>query len=193
MERMIKKIKEYFDSISNKEIMRNLFIILIVGIILFLIADIFIGKDKKYVNNIYELDSSESLTNNYSDYSSLLEKKLEDILSQLKGVGKVKVMITLEDTTEVVPAFNTTKNNETTKENDAQGGTREIVREDMTIQVVTNDNGEPIVLKEIRPTIKGVIVLADGAEDLYIKEMLYEAVKTALGIPGNRVEVYSSN
>ncbi len=190
---MIKKIKEYFDSISNKEIMRNLFIILIVGIILFLIADIFIGKDKKYVNNIYELDSSESLTNNYSDYSSLLEKKLEDILSQLKGVGKVKVMITLEDTTEVVPAFNTTKNNETTKENDAQGGTREIVREDMTIQVVTNDNGEPIVLKEIRPTIKGVIVLADGAEDLYIKEMLYEAVKTALGIPGNRVEVYSSN
>ena len=63
----------------------------------------------------------------------------------------------------------------------------------MTIQVVTNDNGEPIVLKEIRPTIKGVIVLADGAEDLYIKEMLYEAVKTALGIPGNRVEVYSSN
>ena len=61
------------------------------------------------MNNIYELDSSESLTNNYSDYSSLLEKKLEDILSQLKGVGKVKVMITLEDTTEVVPAFNTTK------------------------------------------------------------------------------------
>ncbi len=43
------------------------------------------------------------------DYGVLLEKKLEDILSQLKGVENVRVMITLEDTVEKIPAFNTTK------------------------------------------------------------------------------------
>lgn len=173
--------------------MRNLFIILIIGIILFILADIFIENNKQQVKIGDNLDKVEDLQGSYSDYSTLLENKLENILSQLKGVGEVKVMITLEDTTEVVPAFNTTKNNETTRENDAQGGTREIVREDMTVQVVTNDNGEPIVLKEVRPTIKGVIVIAEGAENLEVKEMLYEAVKTVLGVPGNRVEVYSSN
>ncbi len=193
MEKFLNKIKEYLKNISNKDMMRNLFIILIIGIILFILADIFIENNKQQVKIGDNLDKVEDLQGSYSDYSTLLENKLENILSQLKGVGEVKVMITLEDTTEVVPAFNTTKNNETTRENDAQGGTREIVREDMTVQVVTNDNGEPIVLKEVRPTIKGVIVIAEGAENLEVKEMLYEAVKTVLGVPGNRVEVYSSN
>ncbi len=63
-------------------------------------------------------------------------------------------MITLEDTIEKIPAFNTTKNNETTNELDSQGGTREIIREDTTIQVVTGSEGSLIVLKEIKPTIK---------------------------------------
>jgi len=193
VEKLINKIRKYLNNIGSKEMMRNLFIVLIIGIILLLIADIFIGNNRqqaKYNDNSVSKGNMEG--ENY-DYSTLLENKLESILSQLKGVGKVKVMITLEDTTEVVPAFNTTKNNETTKENDSQGGTREIVREDMTIQVVTNDKGEPIVLKEIRPTIKGVIVIAEGAENLEVKEMLYEAVKTVLGVSGNRVEIYSSN
>lgn len=193
VEKIIKKIKEYLEHMSNKDIMRNLFIILIIGIILFILADIFINNGSRQIIKSDETGKVDDLNYNYSDYSTLLENKLENILSQLKGVGEVKVMITLEDTTEVIPAFNTTKNNETTKETDSQGGTREIVREDMTIQVVTNDNGEPIVLKEIKPTIKGVIVIADGAENLEVKEMVYEAVKTVLGIPGNRVEVYSSN
>lgn len=186
-------IRKYFKNVNNKDMMRNMFVILIIGIILFLLADIFIGNNKKLTKYDYKSVGEENMKEDYSDYSTLLENKLENILTQLKGVGKVRVMITLEDTAEVVPAFNTTKNNETTKENDSQGGTREIVREDMTIQVVTNEKGEPIVLKEIRPTIKGVIVIAEGAENLEVKEMLYEAVKTALGVPGNRVEVYSSN
>ncbi|MFS8541909.1 MAG: sporulation stage III protein AG [Tissierellales bacterium] len=193
MEKLINMIRKYFKNVNNKDMMRNMFVILIIGIILFLLADIFIGNNKKLTKYDYKSVGEENMKEDYSDYSTLLENKLENILTQLKGVGKVKVMITLEDTTEVVPAFNTTKNNETTKENDSQGGTREIVREDMTIQVVTNEKGEPIVLKEIRPTIKGVIVIAEGAENLEVKEMLYEAVKTALGVPGNRVEVYSSN
>jgi len=193
VEKFLNKIKEYLKNISNKDMMRNLFIILIIGIILFILADIFIENNKQQVKIGDNLDKVEDLQGSYSDYSTLLENKLENILSQLKGVGEVKVMITLEDTTEVVPAFNTTKNNETTRENDAQGGTREIVREDMTVQVVTNDNGEPIVLKEVRPTIKGVMVMAEGAENLEVIEMLYAAVKTVLGVHGNRVEVYSSN
>ena len=35
-------------------------------------------------------------------------------------------------------------------------------------------------------------MIAEGAGDLEVKERLYEAVKTVLGIPGNKVEVYAS-
>ncbi len=192
MEKYIAKVKKYLEKINNKKFMFNLFIILIIGIILLIVANIFIGQKKVAENDLESEKIFNSSMNDDPDYGSLLEKKLEDILSQLKGVNKVKVMITLEDTVEKIPAFNTTKNSETTSEVDSQGGTREIVREDMTIQAVTGSEGSLIVLKEIRPTVKGVIVIADGAEDLEVKEKLYEAVKTVLGIASNKVEVYSS-
>ncbi|HHV45553.1 MAG TPA: sporulation stage III protein AG [Tissierellia bacterium] len=190
MEKIINRIKEYLKNNNNGEFVRNILVLLIIGVMVFILADI-MGSGRNKEANIIKSVNDESYNNMPNDYTTVLERKLEDILSRLKGVGEVKVMITLEETEEVVPAFNTTKNNENTKETDSQGGTREIIREDMTIQVVTGDEGSPIVLKEIKPTIRGVIVIAEGADDLSVKEMLYEAVKTALGIPGNRVEVYS--
>lgn len=192
MDKLIERIKEYLNKLDNKELIRNLFILLIIGIILIILADVFIQGNSDDISNSYSENEYKNSLMEEKDYALILEEKLEDILSQLKGVGSVKVMITLEDTVEKVPAFNTTTNNETTNEIDSQGGTREIVREDMTIQVVTNTEGSVIVLKEIKPTVKGVIVIAEGAEDLEVKEKLYEAVKTVLGIPGNKVEIYAS-
>lgn len=192
MDKLIERIKEYLNKLDNKELIRNLFILLIIGIILIILADVFIQGNNDDISNSYSENEYKNSLIGEKDYALILEEKLEDILSQLKGVGSVKVMITLEDTVEKVPAFNTTTNNETTNEIDSQGGTREIVREDMTIQVVTNTEGSVIVLKEIKPTVKGVIVIAEGAEDLEVKEKLYEAVKTVLGIPGNKVEIYAS-
>ncbi|NLV77446.1 MAG: sporulation stage III protein AG [Tissierellia bacterium] len=193
MEKLIDKIKKHLETIDNKKLINNLFIILILGIILLIIANIFIeNRNSNVKTNLESATVEGKLEAMEVDYGVLLEKKLEDILSQLKGVENVRVMITLEDTVEKIPAFNTTKNNETTNEIDAHGGTREIIRDDMTIQVVTNSEGGMIVLKEIKPKVKGVIVVAQGAEDIEVKEMLYEAVKTVLGISGNRVEVYSS-
>ena len=38
--------------------------------------------------------------------------------------------------------------------------------------------------------IKGVIVVASGASDPDVKELLYDAVKTSLQISGHQVEIY---
>lgn len=150
-------------------------------------------KEKETIkknNNIKEKKEE----NYMEDYAYELEKKLEKILGQIKGAGKVNVMVTLDETTEKIPAVNKTENQEKTNEEDSQGGVREIKREDSSVQVVTKGNdGSILVLKEIKPKVKGVIVVAEGAYDIEVKEQLYEAVKTALGISGNKVEVYSSN
>lgn len=192
VEKLIIKIKKYLEKVNNKKLMNNLFIILIIGIILLIVANIIMGEKKDIDINPGSVETLDDPINGNLDYESILEGKLENILSQMAGVNKVKVMITLEDTLEKIPAFNTTQNNETTNEIDSQGGTRETIREDMTIQVATGSEGSFTVLKEIKPTVKGVIVIAEGAENLEVKEMLYEAVKTVLGIPGSKVEVYSS-
>lgn len=190
MEEIIKKIKKHLEELNNKKFINNLFIILLLSVIFLIGVNFFIGinkekpvETKREVNEVY----------NQSDYSVYLEQKLKNILEKLKGVGEVNVMITLEDTVEKLPATNTQVTKEVTKEIDAEGGTREVNREDTNIQMVssTNDNAL-VVLKEVNPTVRGVIVVADGADDPIVLERVYEAVKTVLGISGNKVQVYSS-
>ena len=104
-------------------------------------------------------------------------------------------MITYVSSKEIVTAMNTTQSNSTTEEQDSGGGIRKIIQNDINNQAVTmngSDGTSPLIIKEVEPEVKGVIVIAEGAENLQVKEMIYEAVKTVLGIPGNRVEVYIS-
>lgn len=190
MNDIMKKLKKHLEEMNNKKFINNLFIILLVTII-FLVGVNFFLTDKKEAS-IPTKEVVETKIDN-SDYTYYLEKKMESILAKLKGVGEVSVMITLEDTSEKFPAANTNTTIETTKEVDAEGGIREVNREDTSVQMVSKSNdGTLVVLKEANPTVKGVIVVAEGAEDIVILENLYQAVKTVLGISGNKVQVYSS-
>lgn len=189
-------LKEKFD---NNNLMTTLMTIIILGAIILLATSSLVEETSK--KNVPEVDlyKENSIPQNNSkiieDYANTIEKKLEDILSEIKGVGKVKVMVTLEDTAERIPAINTTKTEEKTSEKDSKGGIREVFKQDYSEQVVTNgsNDNELVIIKEIKPEVKGVIVVAEGADDLYIKEKLYNAVKTVLGISGNKVEIFSSN
>lgn len=191
MEKLIEKIKEHLENLNNKKFINNLFIILIVSVIALLMISIFDNDDKDKPELATDSNIEQRVV--YDDYNSYLENKLEDILEKLEGVGEVEVMITFEDSKETIPASNTTKTTEVTKEIDSDGGTREVNREDVNIQMVSSsDKGNLVVLKEINPSIKGAIVVAEGAENLEVMERLYEAVKTVLGVTGNKVQVYSS-
>ncbi len=193
MNELLEKLKKYLDKVNNKKFINNLLIILMVSIILLIVANKFMIPDIESEKDNSGVYKTEYGYNMELDYSSYLENKLEEILEKLDGVSNVSVMITLENSAEKVMANNTTKTTENTIENDSEGGTRETIREDLTIQVLTKGNDEELmVLKEIKPKVQGVIVVASGADDPQIKETLYEAVKTVLGIKGNKVQVYSS-
>lgn len=190
---ILDKVKNYLGEMNNKKIINNLFILLLVTIIILIISNIFLDSNKK--DEEYNIDNglNEYNYNIQEDYSEYLEKKLVRILSKFDGVNKVDVMITLEDSVEKITASNTTKSSESNLENDGEGGTREVLREDVTEQIITKGNDESLmVIKEIKPTVQGVIVVVDGANDPLLKEIIYEAVKTALGVTANRVQVYSS-
>ncbi|WP_353095887.1 sporulation stage III protein AG [Tissierella praeacuta] len=193
MNEILDKIKNALTKMNNKKFINNLFIILLMSIIFLIVTNIFLGPKTKNIDSTTDKYIKDIENTLESDYSGYLEKKLVDILSKLNGVGKVSVMITLENSVEKIAATNTTKTTENTSENDSEGGTREIHREDLTTQIVTRGNdGSLLVVKEIKPTVQGVIVVAEGADDPEIKEMLYDGVKTVLGIKGNKVQVYSS-
>ena len=183
-----------FKNIDKKELEKLAWILggLIVLIIAASVFDLFPKESKKPHSNANLVMQKESETKELTK-EEMLENKLEKILSTIQGVKNVEVMITLETTGRIEPAFNKVRANETTQENDANGGKRVVTTENVTQTVVTQNNkdgNEPILLKSFEPEIKGVIIVAQGAEDIVVKDRLFNAVKTVLQVNSNKVEVY---
>lgn len=125
-------------------------------------------------------------------YEESLENKLENLLSQVKGAGAVAVSVILEDNIHEEYAKNTTKESRTIQEKDNGGGIRTTTESKETEQVLMGkENGvdKPVIAREIKPTIKGVVVVAEGAQDSQVKANLTKAVETGLGIPAYKVTV----
>lgn len=190
-----KRLKEKLESSNSKKLINNLAAVVIACIIILISLSVFFPKEDSKSS---EDDAAEEVLaeKNITEaaYNDSMEERLEKILSQIEGVGEVEAMITYETSTEVIPASNTTKSEQITEESDKQGGTRRIKQENISENIVTvsgeNYNNSPIVIKEIKPIIRGVIVVAEGAGRIEIKNQVIEAVTTVFQIKSHKVKVY---
>lgn len=109
---------------NNKKTIENLIVFLILLVITIVSINVIWGKDKKTEYNnpaqdnykVLAQNTNESNISENQEYN--LEKKLEDILSKIAGVGKVQVLITYSETSEVVAMHNEVKNKSKTEESD---------------------------------------------------------------------------
>ncbi len=125
-------------------------------------------------------------------YEEALEAKLANLLSQVRGAGAVTVSITLENGSTQEFAKNTTRENRTIQEKDQSGGLRTTTETKESEQVlVSKENGvdRPVVARETKPLIKGVLVIAEGAQDSAVKASLTRAVEAGLGVPAYKITV----
>lgn len=135
----------------------------------------------------------ESISNTTEEKTN--EKKLEEVLSSIKGAGEVKVMITYFSSDETVTAMNSQKQTSTTTET-TESGTRtsQTTVENSTPMTVGSGGSESaFVLKNNEPEIKGVIVVAQGAQNLSVRLELEKAVETVLQILPSQVEIFTMN
>jgi len=187
MEKLVEKIKAY----KNKEfIIAVLIIAVIISIYLSTIDHRSTEPAEEKEENRYDIKYVDADETADSD----LEMKLKQKLSAIKGAGKVEVMITYKSGKEYVPALSQVESSTVTKEQDASGGVRTVTQSEQNNEPVTmNDSSgaKPLILKEIEPEIKGVIVIAEGADDLGVRIELRRAVQTALGLNANQVEVFT--
>lgn len=114
-----------------------------------------------------------------------LERRLMDTLSCVRGAGKVKVMITYDTGSEIVPAMNTDVTSSVSVSGENQ------TRTESSSPITTYQNGEnqAIVLMEKQPVVRGVIVVAQGAADISVRLKLQAAVQAVLGVEADKVEV----
>ncbi len=119
-----------------------------------------------------------------SQYTAEAEKELEGILREISGAGKVRVMITLESTYENVFA----KGYET-KTQEQEGKTQSESQEEYIIIKQGSANEESLIVKVYEPQIKGVAVVAQGADDVYVKQAIIETVCALYDISSAKVSV----
>jgi stage III sporulation protein AG len=190
---ILKKIKELIDGQNKRKLIENTAIVIIIGIIIIIAGGTLFGGKKS--ENKKPVQATEVIQKNDTEYSSAsdTEKKLKYLLSQVQGAGKVDVMITYSTSSEEVAAYDTKSNKSSTEENDNQGGKRVVSEEETQNTIAYEEKGdgkkEPVILKKIEPEIRGVLVVAEGASSITVRERLINAVTVALDIPIHRVEV----
>ncbi len=126
-------------------------------------------------------------------YEQQLENRLKSIYEAVEGAGKVSVMVTLAYGREIVVAEDSVTQQSVTAEKDGQGVSREQQNTNAqgTKIIINGQNGQsqPLVLKELEPKVEGVIIVAQGGDNIYIAEALIRATQTVLGIEPHKVQV----
>jgi stage III sporulation protein AG len=121
-----------------------------------------------------------------------LEQRMIEVLSKIRGAGRVDVLVTYETNGEIVTAT-IRQTDEDVKDANGTAGieTSRSVREVTEPATVETENGyAPIVLYEKEPIVRGVVVVAEGASDFSVRQKLQAAVHAATGIPIERIEVF---
>ncbi len=186
----IERIKNIFCNKEKRvENLVSFLIILIITLIFInkILKDDDSTKKTDYVNETgVELASSE----NVKTSSDELEKKLENILKKVNGVGNVSVLLTYSESGSVIPIYNISQSTSTTEEKDTSGGTRTIVSEDNKKDVITDSSSNMVTEKKVMPKIEGAIITAQGAKDPNIKSNIISAVEAVTGLANHKIQVF---
>jgi len=158
---------------NNKRKIENLLVFLVLLIITVIAINTIWGDKNEETkqqdnNNSYKQLALENTisSNNQETTEYNLEQSLEDILSKMSGVGKVDVLITYSETSEVVAMYNEKYTSSSTEETDTNGGTRKIEEADTNKEIIFEEKGGekvPITQKVVLPKMEGAIVTAEGA------------------------------
>lgn len=183
MNQLIEKLKLG----NSKKLVENSVIFLILLVILIVV-----------INGLYtdenKVETVQTVVAVNDTKSSELEERLEKILSMIEGAGNVKVMISYSNTNTQVPLYDTKENVTVTEEKDKEGGTRKTEQTSTEQKIIfkeENNSREPVIKQRLMPEIIGVIVVADGASNVKVRENLINAVSAVADVASHRIQIFS--
>ena len=165
MSNLISKSKSFIEKIKTNKV---LFYSLILAIIIVIML----------VSSGFTSISSDTENNNNVDYVSSLEEKLEELLSEVNGAGKVKVVITIESGNQSVLAME-----------------KVTIESEKGVEITEKPilvNGKTVVLTEKTPKISGVMILIDK-NNLSVITKIQQATTSLLNINLSQIEILTRN
>ena len=183
------KIRELVEKVG----MPRLILLVLAGVML-LVFSLPEGKSRETTSTgkMTAQNGEELALDAMETYAKKQEQSTEEILSQVAGIGKVKVKLTLAASEERVPLQDNDTTEEDTKEEDSGGGNRDISRyETKKESILIQKDGEdsPYVVQITAPSVEGVVVVAQGAASAKIQREIIEAIQALFPIEAHKIKV----
>ena len=195
----LEKLKKIFSKNegNNKKKIENILVFIVILIITIVAINyIWNGEETEQSSNT---DPEAEGSNDVVQVSENIsydenEEKLANILSNIAGVGKVKVLLTYSQTSTYVPIYNENLRESNTTETDSTGGSRTVSESDSEKEVIykedSSGNQEPVTQSIISPQIEGAIITAEGADNAEVKTNIVQAVEAATGLATHKIQVF---
>ena len=167
---MVKKIKK-----------EQLLIGTLIGILVLVIA---IPVPKTEKNKQTEAVKEEISEKEYS-----MEAELKEILQRISGVGRTEEFITYEDEGKIVVEKDESVSEELIEEADSSGGTRTTTSTRNEKATVYGIADAPYVIQELSPTIKGILVVAEGGGNVTVKKQIQETIEALFGLDSHKISI----
>ncbi|WP_067836823.1 stage III sporulation protein AG [Amphibacillus sediminis] len=177
-----------------------LIILACTGVVLLLLSQWFQADDPKQSTDEQrdsggdntEVFMSKDTEDPLAELEASYQADLKDMLEKIAGVTDVEVMVNLDATGEQVFEKNLIIGTQTTVENDQGGGTRNIddlTEEQQVVIIRQGDQEIPLIVQSKKPTVRGVLVVANGVEQMQAKQWVSEAVSRVLDVPPHRISI----
>lgn len=172
-----------------KYVKKNQWVIFLLVGLIFLIIGI---PTEKSGNVVTETEGTAAVEE--KDKADILEGKLEKVLSQVSGVGKTKVLITLKSDGKKLVEKDETVSSRADTDTGQGSSTQENSMEEVTIYE-KDENGQeiPYVTEQVEPEVLGVLVVAEGGDNAQIVSQITEAVQALFGIEVHKIKVMKMN
>lgn len=155
----------------------------VLGIVLILLAPT--GRQKEQ-----QTEAPVPQTLSDADYTAQLEAKMYRLVTSIEGVGRTEVLVTLENGAEYVYASEEKKNTDVTQDYSGEE-VKKLHEKDNSessyILVDGSDGKEALVRTRLEPTVRGIVVVCDGADDIAVQARVIQAVTTALDVSSAQV------
>ena len=169
-------------------------ILILVGVFLLIV---FLPNSDTKKNQKTENAQSEVVTeqkeSGFPSYKEQMEEQLVETLKSIDGIDSVKAMITFKTSEEEVILRESKHTQETTVEEDSQGGIREIESESVDETVcygeAEGENTGPYVTYTIAPKVEGVLVVVGGNKASLLRTQIVKAVQALFDVESHKVVV----
>lgn len=181
-DRFLQRLQVFWRSFCNSQNrVRLLVAVGLLGMGLILCSELLAGEEPKKSEPATEQPEQQQ---NTQQSEQQLQQRLEEIISQIDGVGECSVMLTFEESERSVYAVE----DSVSQEQDRQTNSGSSSSQKKLVLIEDGEGGnQPVLEKTVRPQVNGVVVVCQGAKSMTVCQQVTEAVTTVLGIRSTQV------